>query len=64
MHILFIGNTICDSVFYALGKTEYMAYQSLLTNGIVFAAFLHIGNFWIPTFESILVVFSLSIFVE
>ncbi len=65
-YILFIGNTICDSIFYALGKTEYMAYQSLLTNGIVYvtAFLLYIGNFWIPTFESILVIFSLGIFVD
>ena len=35
-YVLFSFNTVIDSVFYGLGKTQYMAYQAILTNGTVY----------------------------
>lgn len=65
-YILFIFNTVCDSIFYALGKTKYMAYQALLTNGTVYllAFLLYINNIWHPTLETIMVLFALGILVD
>ena len=65
-YMLFIANTVCDSIFYALGRTEYMAWQSLLTNGIVYlpAFALYAGGAWSPSFEGVMMLFALGIFVD
>ena len=34
-YVLFSFNTVTDSVFYGVGKTKYMAFQSVITNGTV-----------------------------
>ena len=65
-YVLFSFNTVIDSVFYGLGKTQYMAYQSILTNGTVYlAAFLlYAAGLWQPTFESVMALFALGILVD
>ena len=65
-YVLFAFNTVTDSVFYGIGKTKYMAYQSLLTNGTVYlAAFLlYAVGAWSPSFEDVMVLFSLGILVD
>ena len=65
-YVLFSFNTVTDSVFYGLGKTQYMAYQSVLTNGTVYmvAFFLYVGGVWHPTFESVMGLFALGILVD
>ncbi len=65
-YILLALNLITDSIFYGVGKTQYQAYQAIITNGIVyiiaFAAYL--SNLWAPTFTSILVLFGICILVD
>ncbi len=65
-YVLFSFNTVIDSVFYGLGKTQYMAYQSILTNGTVYlvAFLLYIAGLWQPTFESVMALFALGILVD
>ncbi|MEZ4850908.1 MAG: MATE family efflux transporter [Bacteroidia bacterium] len=65
-YILLGFNLVIDSLFYGLGKTQYLAYQSLLTNGTVYlgAYLLYFLGFWIPTFESVLLLFGLGILVD
>ena len=65
-YVLFAFNTVTDSVFYGLGKTHYMAWQSLLTNGTVYlAAFLlYSSGVWQPTFEGVMTLFALGILVD
>ena len=65
-YVLFSFNTVIDSVFYGIGKTKYLAYQSLLTNGTVYlAAFLlYAFGIWDVTFEGVMVLFSLGILVD
>ena len=65
-YVLFSFNTVIDSVFYGLGKTQYMAYQSVLTNGTVYlvAFLLYAGGVWQPTFESVMALFALGILVD
>ena len=47
---------ITDSIFCGVGKTQYQAYQAIITNGTVcVVAFLaYITDLWTPTFDSIL----------
>ena len=65
-YVLFSFNTVIDSVFYGLGKTHYMAYQSVLTNGTVYlvAFILYAAGLWQPTFESVMALFALGILVD
>ena len=65
-YVLFSFNTVIDSVFYGLGKTQYMAYQSVLTNGTVYlvAFLLYAAGLWQPTFESVMALFALGILVD
>jgi Na+-driven multidrug efflux pump len=65
-YILLALNLVADSIFYGVGKTQYQAYQAIITNGsvyvIAFAAYL--TNLWTPTFTSILILFGIGIVVD
>ena len=65
-YVLFSFNTVTDSLFYGLGKTRYMAYQSIITNGTVYAiAFLlYVSRLWEPDFLSVMLLFGLGILVD
>ena len=59
-------NTIADSLFLGLGRTKYLAFQSLITNGTVYltAYVLYVQGIWIPDLQSVLTVFGLGILVD
>ncbi len=65
-YMLFALNNTTDAIFYGLGKTKYIAYQNIITNGVVyggaFVAYLT-GN-WVPTFTSIMILFATGIAVD
>lgn len=65
-YILLALNLVTDSIFYGIGKTQYQAYQAIITNGtvyvIAFAAYL--TGVWTPTFTSILILFGIGIVVD
>ena len=65
-YLLFCFNTVTDAVFYGLGKTQYMAYQSLLTNGTVYvvAFTLYVTGIWDVTYVGIMVLFAVGILVD
>ncbi len=65
-YVLLSFNTVTDSVFYGVGKTKYLAYQSVLTNGSVYLVgfMLYAFDVWNPTFEGVMVLFSLGILVD
>ncbi len=65
-YVLLSFNTVIDSVFYGMGKTKYLAYQSILTNGTVYlsAFLLYTLGAWTPTFQGVMVLFSLGILVD
>jgi len=65
-YVLFAFNTVLDSLFYGMGRTRYMAYQSIITNGTVYviAFILYIVNVWQPTFESIMILFGVGLLVD
>lgn len=65
-YILLALNLVTDSIFYGVGKTQYQAYQAVITNGTVYVvAFLaYLTNLWTPSFNSILILFSIGILVD
>jgi len=65
-YILLALNLVTDSIFYGVGKTQYQAYQAIITNGSVYViAFVaYLTNLWTPTFNSILILFGIGIVVD
>ena len=65
-YILLALNLVTDSIFYGVGKTQYQAYQAIITNGTVYVlAFIaYLTNLWTPTFNSILILFGVGILVD
>ena len=65
-YVLFCFNTVSDGVFYGVGQTKFMAYQSLLTNGTVYLVgfLLYAFDIWEPTFQGVMLLFSLGILVD
>ncbi len=65
-YVMFCFNTVSDGVFYGVGLTKFMAYQSLLTNGTVYLIgfVLYATDVWNPTFQGVMLLFSLGILVD
>lgn len=65
-YVLFSFNTVTDSVFYGLGQTKYLAYQSIIVNGSVYlvAFLLYHAGAWKPSFEGVMVLFGLGILFD
>lgn len=65
-YILLALNLVTDSIFYGVGKTQYQAYQAIITNGTVYVvAFLaYLTGSWTPTFNSILILFGIGILID
>lgn len=65
-YILLALNLVTDSIFYGVGKTQYQAYQAIITNGTVYviAFILYLTNTWTPTFYSIMILFGIGIFID
>ena len=65
-YVLFSFNTVMDAFFYGTGRTEYLAYQSIITNGTVYvvAFLIYVTGLWTPTFEGVMILFSLGILVD
>jgi len=65
-YILLALNLVTDSIFYGVGKTQYQAYQAIITNGTVYviAFLLYLTEYWTPTFTTILVIFGIGIVVD
>ena len=64
--LLFSYNTIVDSIFYGLGRTDLMLHQSLIVNllfyGSIFVLF-KMGIF-IPTLDRIVIMFGISMTLD
>jgi Na+-driven multidrug efflux pump len=65
-YILLALNMVTDSIFYGVGKTQYQAYQAIITNGSVYvvAFILYLSGTWSPSFTSILILFGVGILVD
>jgi Na+-driven multidrug efflux pump len=65
-YMLFALNNTTDAIFYGLGKTKYIAFQNVITNGVVYGgAFIaYLTGYWTPSFTSIMVLFATGIVVD
>ncbi len=59
-------NLTADSLFYGTGRTEYMAFQSIIVNVMVFgtAFLLYKTGIWAPDYHSVLLLSGLAIMVD
>ncbi|HSW57335.1 MAG TPA: hypothetical protein VLH15_02945, partial [Dehalococcoidales bacterium] len=65
-YMLFVLNHTTDAIFFGLGKTKYVAFQNVITNGVVYGgAFIaYLTGYWNPTFSSIMILFGIGIGVD
>lgn len=65
-YVLLSFNLVMDSVFYGTGKTQYLAFQAVITNGTVYLIgfLLYVTDIWTVSFEGVMVLFSLGILVD
>jgi Na+-driven multidrug efflux pump len=65
-YIIFAYNNIVDSIFYGLGRTDLMLYQSLLVNTIFYGG-MYIAyktGLFVPTLERIAIMFGVGMAVD
>ena len=62
-YVLFAFQNIFDATFYALGKTEYMLIESVVTNTVYYggAFLLYRAGLWVPTLNGIALLFGTGI---
>lgn len=61
-YVLFAFQNVFDATFYGLGKTNYMLFESVVTNTVYYgAAFvLYLTNVWTPTLIGIALLFGIG----
>lgn len=65
-YIVFAYNNIIDSIFYALGRTDLMLYQSLIVNTVFYGGMYlayKTGSF-VPTLERIAIMFGVGMAID
>ena len=62
-YVLYAFQNVFDSIFYGIGKTNYMLFESVVTNSLYYGtAFgLYITKVWIPTLSGIALLFGAGI---
>lgn len=65
-YIVFAYNNVVDSIFYGIGKTNYMFFQSFLVNTLFYGIFffLHLYGLYVPSLYSIAIMFGLGILFD
>ena len=61
-YVLYAFQNVFDSTFYGMGKTNYMLFESIVTNSIYYgiAFVLYITNLWTPTLTGIALLFGIG----
>ena len=61
-YVLYAIQNVFDSTFYGLGKTNYMLFESVVTNTIYYgiAFILYITNVWTPSLIGIALLFGIG----
>ena len=61
-YVLYAFQNVFDSIFYGLGKTNYMLFESVVTNTIYYgiAFILYATNVWTPTLTGIALLFGIG----
>ena len=61
-YVLYAVQNVFDSTFYGLGKTNYMLFESVVTNSIYYgiAFILYATGIWVPTLTGIALLFGIG----
>ena len=61
-YVMYAIQNVFDSTFYGLGKTNYMLFESVVTNTIYYgiAFVLYITKVWTPTLTGIALLFGIG----
>ena len=61
-YFLYAFQNVCDATFYALGKTNYMLFESVVTNSVYYggAFLLYRAGLWTPTLTGIALLFGIG----
>ena len=61
-YVLYAVQNVFDSTFYGLGKTNYMLFESIVTNTLYYgiAFILYVTNVWTPTLVGIALLFGIG----
>ena len=61
-YVLYAVQNVFDATFYGLGKTNYMLFESVVTNTIYYgiAFILYVTGIWVPTLTGIALLFGIG----
>ena len=61
-YVLYAFQNVFDSIFYGLGKTNYMLFESVVTNTIYYgiAFILYLTGVWTPSLIGIALLFGIG----
>ena len=61
-YVLYAFQNVFDAIFYGLGKTSYMLFESVVTNTVYYgAAFvMYVAGIWTPSLVGIALMFGLG----
>ena len=61
-YVLYAFQNVFDSTFYGLGKTQYMLFESVVTNTVYYgiAFVLYLSGLWVPTLTGIALLFGIG----
>ena len=61
-YVLYAMQNVFDSTFYGLGKTNYMLFESVVTNTVYYglAFILYVTNLWTPSLTGIALLFGIG----
>lgn len=62
-YVLYAFQNVFDATFYGLGKTQYMIFESIVTNSLYYggAFVLYITGVWVPTLTGIALLFGIGV---
>ena len=65
-YIGYIFNCICDGTIYGRGKTQYMLWESIFTNGIYYVTMFILWKtgVWVPTLTGIALMFGIGMAID
>ncbi len=61
-YVLYAFQNVFDATFYGIGKTNYMLFESVVTNGLYYgvAFVLYITRLWVPSLAGIALLFGIG----
>ena len=65
-YVAYIFNCICDGTIYGRGKTHYMLWESIFTNGIYYVTMFILWKtgVWVPTLTGIALMFGIGMAID